>query len=623
MKAGFWHLICSYYTGEDGGTLMGKMEGLITMALLVVIFVMVAGCSHNSGDGTALPGADSESFNPGVNDTQLDPDSGVITPVKGFTFDLIKAASWVEPEVEPGSTHYFSFDPCDVGGGALVTWTTDGGYFISESGEYVTTLISETGDLVGWIAPSVSGPSTVGADATGPQGEDDAEMVINVEVGADGRTSQPFYASLIIDDGFGGEMEVAAGELLVSFGKQTDIRRRSAAFNALEVEPLSLVDIDTATYRIRVASNDDLVEARDEVSSHPEVAFAEYNYIYHLSDHVAPNDYYWSSKWDLTRMNILDAWDIEEGTNDVIVAVIDTGVDLDHPDLVNRIMNGADFVSGGDGLGGEVDGDGSDNNFNGWTDENVGHGTHCAGIIGAESYNGIGSVGVNINVTILPLRVFPVDGDGGASVSSISAAMSYARSHGASVISLSLGGPYYSSTFANVVQAVIDDGVSVVCAAGNSSTDTIYYPAGYPGAIAVASIDSSDSVSYFSNYGDWIDICAPGSSIRSTYYNDTYCLMSGTSMACPEVAGVVALIRAYKPLFSETEVREALMNGADDSVYDSNPGFIGELGSGCVDALGSLEYCDQAGGLWLTKEDDGWIDAVRDPGRPMGVPAGD
>ena len=201
--------------------------------------------------------------------------------------------------------------------------------------------------------------------------------------------------------------------------------------------------------------------------------------------------------------------------------------------------------------------------------------------------------------------------------------MSYARSHGASVISLSLGGPYYSSTFANAVQAAIDEDVSVVCAACNSNTDTTYYPAGYPGAIAVASIDSSDSKSSFSNYGDWVDICAPGSSIRSTYYNDTYCLMSGTSMACPEVAGVVALIRAYKPSFSETEAREALINGADESVYDSNPDFIGELGSGCVDALGSLEYCGQAIGLGLTAENDGLTDATRDTGGSIGILVGD
>ena len=602
---------------------MGKTEGLITMALLTIIFVMVAGCSHNSGTDTALPGAGSESLDPGVDDGQLYTDPGILTPEMGFTFDLIKAGSWIEPEVEPESTHYFNYDATDVGGDALVTWTTDGGYFISESSERVSVLIVEAGELIGWVAPIESGPTTVEAEVIGPLGETEVEMVINVEVGADGRTTQPFYTSLTMDDGFGGEMEVAAGELLVSFGKQTDIRRRSAAFNTMDVEPLALVDIDSATYRIRVASDDDLVQARDEISSHPEVAFAEYNYIYHLSDHPAPNDYYWTSKWDLTRMNILEAWDIEEGSSDVIVAVIDSGVDRNHPDLVNRVMNGADFVSGGDGFGGEVDGDNIDNNFNGWTDENVGHGTHCAGIIGAEPYNSIGSVGVNVNVTILPLRIFPVDGDGGATVSSISAAMSYARSHGASVLSLSLGGPYYSSTFANAVQAAIDDDVSVVCAACNSSTDSIYYPAGYPGAIAVASIDSSDSRSYFSNYGDWVDICAPGSSIRSTYYNDTYCLMSGTSMACPEVAGVVALIRAYKPSFSEAQVREALINGADDSVYDSNPTYIGELGSGCVDALGSLEYCGQSDGPWLTKEDDGWIEAVRDPGGSIGVPVGD
>jgi thermitase len=237
-----------------------------------------------------------------------------------------------------------------------------------------------------------------------------------------------------------------------------------------------------------------------------------------------------------------------------------------------------------------------------------------AGIIAAQGYNGIGTVGVNLDATILPLRVFPIDGDGGASTSSISSAISYARSHGAVVINMSLGSPYYSSTLDIAVTGAVDDGLSVVCAAGNSGVQQVHYPAGYEEAIAVASITQSDAKSSFSNYGTWVDICAPGSGITSTYFNNVYASMSGTSMASPEVAGVAALIRADNPFFTESQVREALLNGADASVYDSNPGYAGKLGSGCADALGALEYSAGDTDSLIERNDSEPGDATKEDG---------
>jgi thermitase len=403
-------------------------------------------------------------------------------------------------------------------------------------------------------------------------------------------TSQPYYTPLIISDDKGGHIEIAAGELLVKFKEGTPIRSCASVFDAEKIRPLAKVAMgDDSFYRVWINRDTDIAEARDELNMRPEVEYAEFNYICNLAS--TPDDPFYNQKWDLTRMNVPSAWEIADGSMDVVVAVIDTGVDLDHPDLSERVINGCDFVPGGDGHGGELDGDGIDNNLDGWVDGNVGHGTHVAGIIGAQGNNGIGTVGVNIEVTIMPLRVFPVDGDGGATVSSICSAIDYAAGNGADVINMSLGSPSYSSSFHSAIVMAVEAGISVVCAAGNSGVETEFYPAAYEEAIAVASIDRDDKKSSFSNYGAWVDICAPGAGIHSTFFNDTYAFCSGTSMASPEVTGVVALIRGLRPDFGEAEVRTALLDGSDAGVYDANATYSGKLGSGCADAYGALMKC--------------------------------
>jgi thermitase len=579
---------------------MGKYDGLVSLALLVIIFVMVAGCS---GPGKINPNPVAESDDLWIIDgSQDDSDGSGIIETGDLIFDLISTHSWIDPGVQPGTTHYLEYNPGDLGDGTLVTWETSDGHFIDVNGEETETIVNQPGEAVTWVAPKISGPTDISVRASGPEGSVEDGFDIEVDPGSLPMTEQPYHTTIFIDDSFGGEIEIAAGELLVGFSNDGNIRACSSVIDAADVRPMALVDSKEDIYRVRISHDVDIKDARDALNGQPGVAFAEYNYIYHLS-RVVPDDSYWNNKWDLERMNALDAWEIEEGSSEVIVAVIDTGVDRDHPDLVNRIVAGADFVTGGDGSGGEIMGDSIDNNLNGWTDENVGHGTHCAGIIGAEGYNGIGTIGVNLSVKIMPLRVFPVDGDGGASTSSISSAMNYAVSNGAKVLNLSLSSAYYSTTLDIATTNAVNNGVSVVCAAGNYSTDSMHYPAAYPEAIAVASIAEGDTKSYFSNYGTWVDICAPGSSIQSTYFNNIYAIMSGTSMAAPEVAGVAALIRAYKPDLTEAEVREALEDGADAGVYDVNPSYTGKLGSGCVDMLGSLEFLTPVDNLGPYAED--------------------
>ena len=514
-----------------------------------------------------------------------------ICPPRGLTFDLLPYDDWVDNRVLPGSSHYLYYDPGDLGDGTIVTWDASAGHFTSESGKTGKTIITDLDDSVTWTAPEASGPVDYGVRASGPEGEDEVRASVAVDAKAGTySTLQPYYSPLIIDDGKGRQIEVAAGELLVKFREGTPIRSCASVFDAEKIQPLSKIAMgNDAFYRVRINPDADIVEARDEISLRPEVEYAEFNYICNFAS--TPNDPFYNQKWDLVRMNVPSAWDIADGSMDVIVAVIDTGVDLDHPDLANRVMDGSDFVPGGDEHGGEVPGDGIDNNLDGWVDGNVGHGTHVAGIIGAQGNNGVGTVGVSIEVTIMPLRVFPVDGDGGATVSSICSAIDYAARNGADVINMSLGGPSYSSSFHSAVVMAVEDGVAVVCAAGNSGVETEFYPAAYEEAIAVASIDSNDEKSYFSNYGTWVDICAPGAGIHSTFFDNTYASCSGTSMASPEVAGVVALIRSLRPDFTEAEVRAALLDGADAGVYDANASYSGKLGSGCADAYGALKQC--------------------------------
>ncbi len=226
-------------------------------------------------------------------------------------------------------------------------------------------------------------------------------------------------------------------------------------------------------------------------------------------------------------------------TADVDVAILDTGIDLDHPDLMANIVWGYDAVRGRT------------------ADDANGHGTHCAGIVGALR-NAMGVVGVYANVDLYAIKVLGVSGTG--TYADIAEGI-YAACKGpdgvegtaddADVISMSLGGSTDDATLHNAIIHAYNRGIVLVAAAGNSgdgnpSTTEISYPAAYPEVIAVAATSADDKFASFSNTGPYIEVAAPGVSIYSTYKGGTYKTLSGTSMACPHVAGLVALIIAVK-----------------------------------------------------------------------------
>ncbi len=258
-----------------------------------------------------------------------------------------------------------------------------------------------------------------------------------------------------------------------------------------------------------------------QISKSPQVRFAEPDGVVYAE--FTPNDTYWSQQWGPKKINCETAWDLHKGDAGTVIAIVDTGINYNHPDLSSKYVGGYDYY----------------NNDSNPMDDN-GHGTHCAGIAAAATNNGVGIAGVAFNCKLMAVKVLGAGGSG--SDSTVAQGINYATSNGAKVISLSLGSSSGSSTMQSAVNNAWNNGVVVAAAAGNSGTTQQFYPAAYTNCIAVAASTTSDTRASFSNYGaSWVDVAAPGVSIYSTY-GSSYTNLDGTSMACPHVAGAAGLV---------------------------------------------------------------------------------
>jgi len=280
-----------------------------------------------------------------------------------------------------------------------------------------------------------------------------------------------------------------------------------------------------------------------------------------------PNDPYWSFQWGPKKIQADKAWDKTIGSSSLLVAIIDTGIDYTHSDLAaNYVPLGYDWVND--------DTDPIDDN---------GHGTHCAGIVAAKLNNGIGIAGL-AQVRIMTEKVLNAGGWG--YYSWVTQGIYHAVDVGAKIISLSLGGSSSSEQLQEAVKYAHDHGVLVIAAAGNEHSNLPHYPAAYNEVVAVSATDSSDNVAGFSNFGNWIDLAAPGVDVYSTFLGNHYASFSGTSMACPHVTGVAALAWSVFSNYTVDQIRKVLQRTADDL---GGPGFDERYGYGRVNARRAVE----------------------------------
>lgn len=329
-------------------------------------------------------------------------------------------------------------------------------------------------------------------------------------------------------------------------------------------------------YRIRLdlGADQSLEEALAAYRSRPDVEYAELNPV--ISICALPDDPLYAEQWALGKIQAPDAWDTCRGAGEIVVAVIDTGVDCNHRDLQGNMwineaeLNGVADVD--DDRNGYVDDVYGYNFAHGDNDpaDDHGHGTHCAGTIAAVGNNGLDIAGVCWTARIMALKVLGATGDGNAA--DAVPAIYYAVANGADVISGSWGSEEDSSVLGEAIAHAHREGVIVVAAAGNKGSTKPYYPAAYPEVISVTATEANDRRWYLSNFGDWVDMAAPGRQVLSLRAKGTSSgvirdeftgQLSGTSTAAPQVSGACALLLSANPLLTCDELQEMLTTTGD------------------------------------------------------------
>ena len=347
---------------------------------------------------------------------------------------------------------------------------------------------------------------------------------------------------------------------------------------------------------VRVLTGSSTAEALvAQLRRDPRVAEASLNHIRSIA--AVPNDpLYKQYQAALRSIRMESAWGVTTGSTSYKVAIVDTGVDLNHPDLAGRMQPGRDIVH---------------NDAYAWDDH--GHGTMVAGTAAAITNNSKGVAGVAWRGAIIPIKVLNSDGSG--SDADVAEGITWAADHGAKVINLSLGGPEDTTILKAAVEYAISKNILVVAAAGNDGFTAPSYPAAYPGVMAVAATDNSGNFVWFSNYGWWVDISAPGINITSTYpasgTGQAYAYGSGTSFSAPIVSGVALLARYKYPSLTQAQIHSKLRSTA----RDMGPRGIDPFhGWGRVDGYAALGGAKASPGPTATRdslEPNGVLDQAR------------
>lgn len=368
------------------------------------------------------------------------------------------------------------------------------------------------------------------------------------------------------------DKEFAPGQIVIKFASAEPAEMSVAAFEASQaVEALQVL----GGSRLRTIKEDPRLqlwsvpqgkelELASAMSAHAGVVYAEPNSVYRAD--VVPNDPGYPNQWAHPKINSPAAWDVTTGSNTIVIAVIDTGIDLTHPEFSGKLVTGYDFYW-----------------YDTTPDDENGHGTHVAGIAAASTNNSTGVAGMSWGAKIMPIKALGADGSGYNF--DITSGILYAKNNGADIINLSLGGSTNDGAMQDAVNQAHAAGALVVAAMGNANTSSPAYPAAFNNVMAVSATAPDDSRASYSNYGPHVDIAAPGGqmgylhdpdgiySTMPTYnaylytqygYSKNYDYLQGTSQATPYVAGLAALIWSASPGLSNDQVQSVIQNTAVD-----------------------------------------------------------
>ena len=393
-------------------------------------------------------------------------------------------------------------------------------------------------------------------------------------------------------------------EFVVKTKSVAVLAREKVLYSSLgfAIESFRAFKTDPRFHLLRLQDGVDEAEFLYEINALSEVEYAEPNYVLHILDRaedipsvrndVIPRDPDFRFLWGLHNTGQLDyfgnvglagadigatkAWNFTTGSKNIVVAVLDTGVDFSHLDLApNVYRNPGEWGDGKESDGIDNDGNGFVDDHTGWnfylnnnnTKDDNSHGTHCAGIMGAIGNNGIGVAGVAWNVSIMPIKF--LSGAGKGSLEHVIQSVKYATAMGVDIMSNSYGGGGHSRAMKDAIREANERGILFVAAAGNTGLNSDispYYPASYPvdNVIAVAATDNQDRLASFSTFGKKsVHIAAPGENVYSTGLLNEYYIYSGTSMSVPYVAGALALLFSYDPSLSHLEAKDRLLRSRD------------------------------------------------------------
>ena len=397
--------------------------------------------------------------------------------------------------------------------------------------------------------------------------------------------------------------EFKAGEIIVKFKEGIP---QAGVQSLLLAENISILDeMDNLGLVLLSVPKGRELEKIGKLERHPLVEYVAPNYVVQIASPIAaephyslraldvePNDPYFPSQWNLSRIEAPAAWDITTGSDKVVVAFIDSGVDLDHPEFKDKIWTNP----------GEIPGNGIDDNGNGKVDDvhgwdfvnwdgepqdDYGHGTFVASIAAAETNNGIQMAGISWGAEIMPIKVF--DENGVSYHWHTAGGIEYAADHGAKIINLSWTLHDYidPQPVQNAVDYAHSRGALVVAAAGDNYDDSYQYPAALDNVVSVAASDRDDGHPDFSTYNDKVDVAAPGADILGIYLGGGYARLTSTHAAAPHVSGLAALVWSVNPTLTNDEVEGIIESTAVDRVGDpaqDTPGRDDYFGYGLIDA---------------------------------------